>query len=191
MIEKNQNDLIIDNLSLSFEKNKIIKNISFGIEKSDILVLIGPSGSGKTSLIRCITGLESPDDGEITISGKNIFGNNINIPTEKRDIGIVFQDFTLFPHMNVVENISYGIKKDQNNNSRPKGLSVLELMLLCGIYHLRDRYPDELSGGEQQRVALARSLAPNPKLLLMDEPFSNLDASFRMQLRSEVKRILK
>ena len=96
MIEKIQNDLIINNLSLNFEKNKIIKNISFEIEKSDILVLIGPSGSGKTSLIRCITGLESPNDGEITISGKNVFGNNINIPTEKRDVGIVgmFQGFS-------------------------------------------------------------------------------------------------
>ena len=114
MIEKIQNDLIINNLSLNFEKNKIIKNISFEIEKSDILVLIGPSGSGKTSLIRCITGLESPNDGEITISGKNVFGNNINISTEKRDVGIVFQDFTLFPHMNVIENISYGIKNREN-----------------------------------------------------------------------------
>ncbi len=184
-------DLQVNNLSLNFGQNIIIDNISFQLDKSDILALVGPSGSGKTSLIRCITGLETPDEGEIIISDSIMFSDSMNVPIEKRDIGVVFQDFALFPHMKVSENISYGIKKDNKSKTLSQISSLTDLMLMCGIYHLRDRYPDELSGGEQQRVALARSLGPKPKILLMDEPFSNLDPGFRMQLRMEIRRILK
>jgi len=184
-------DLIVNNLSLNFDQNIIIDNISFELEKSEILALVGPSGSGKTSLIRCLTGLENPDEGEVVISDSIVFSDSVNMPIEKRDVGIVFQDFALFPHMTVTENISYGIKNDKKSKTLSQISSLTDLMLMCGIYHLRDRYPDELSGGEQQRVALARSLAPKPKILLMDEPFSNLDPGFRMQLRMEVRRILK
>ena len=106
-------DLIVNNLSLNFDQNIIIDNISFELEKSEILALVGPSGSGKTSLIRCLTGLENPDKGEVIISDSIVFSDSINIPIEKRDVGIVFQDFALFPHMTVTENISYGIKNDK------------------------------------------------------------------------------
>ena len=181
-------DLKINELSISFNKNKIIDDISFEVGNGEILSLIGPSGSGKTTLIRCISGLDSPQIGSIYISKNKVFDQNINIAVENRDVGIVFQDFALFPHMTVEENISFGVKKNKTDKKTP---SIIEFLLLCGIYNLRNRYPDELSGGEQQRVALARSLAPNPKILLMDEPFSNLDASFRAQLRMDVKRILK
>ena len=181
-------DLKVNNLSISFNENKIIDDISFEVGTGEILSLIGPSGSGKTTLIRCISGLDSPDIGDITISKNKVYDQNINLAVENRDVGIVFQDFALFPHMTVEENISFGVKKNKTDKKTP---SIIEFLLLCGIYNLRNRYPDELSGGEQQRVALARSLAPNPKILLMDEPFSNLDASFRAQLRMDVKRILK
>ena len=189
MIKNDEIDLEVSNLSISFNKTKIIDDISFNLENGEILSLIGPSGSGKTTLIRCLSGLDSPEIGDITISNVKVFDENTNIAVENRNVGIVFQDFALFPHMTVEENISFGIKK--NNNREKKTSSIIELLLLCGIYNLRNRYPDELSGGEQQRVALARSLATSPKLLLMDEPFSNLDAIFRSQLRMDVKRILK
>ena len=191
-MNKEQKSLIVENLSLNYEDNKVLRDINFEIKDSEILALVGPSGSGKTSLIRCITGLQNPNEATIKISEKIIFSSTIDIPIEKRDIGIVFQDFALFPHMTVENNIQYGMDV---NNTKHKSLSQLssltDLMLMTGIYHLRDRYPDELSGGEQQRVALARSLAPRPKILLMDEPFSNLDPNLRIQLRMEVRRILK
>ena len=191
-MNKEQKSLIVENLSLNYEDNKVLRDINFEIKDSEILALVGPSGSGKTSLIRCITGLQNPNEATIKISEKIMFSSTIDIPIEKRDIGIVFQDFALFPHMTVENNIQYGMDV---NNTKHKSLSQLssltDLMLMTGIYHLRDRYPDELSGGEQQRVALARSLAPRPKILLMDEPFSNLDPNLRIQLRMEVRRILK
>ena len=191
-MNKEQKSLIVENLSLNYEDNKVLRDINFEIKDSEILALVGPSGSGKTSLIRCITGLQNPNEATIKISEKIMFSSTKNIPIEKRDIGIVFQDFALFPHMTVENNIQYGMDV---NNTKHKSLSQLssltDLMLMTGIYHLRDRYPDELSGGEQQRVALARSLAPRPKILLMDEPFSNLDPNLRIQLRMEVRRILK
>ena len=191
-MNKEQKSLIVENLSLNYDDNKVLRDINFEIKDSEILALVGPSGSGKTSLIRCITGLQNPNEATIKISEKIMFSSTKNIPIEKRDIGIVFQDFALFPHMTVENNIQYGMDV---NNTKHKSLSQLssltDLMLMTGIYHLRDRYPDELSGGEQQRVALARSLAPRPKILLMDEPFSNLDPNLRIQLRMEVRRILK
>ena len=191
-MNKEQKSLIVENLSLNYDDNKVLRDINFDIKDSEILALVGPSGSGKTSLIRCITGLQNPNEATIKISEKIMFSSTKNIPIEKRDIGIVFQDFALFPHMTVENNIQYGMDV---NNTKHKSLSQLssltDLMLMTGIYHLRDRYPDELSGGEQQRVALARSLAPRPKILLMDEPFSNLDPNLRIQLRMEVRRILK
>jgi len=191
-MNKEQKSLIVENLSLNYDDNKVLRDINFEIKDSEILALVGPSGSGKTSLIRCITGLQNPNEATIKISEKIMFSSTIDIPIEKRDIGIVFQDFALFPHMTVENNIQYGMDV---NNTKHKSLSQLssltDLMLMTGIYHLRGRYPDELSGGEQQRVALARSLAPRPKILLMDEPFSNLDPNLRIQLRMEVRRILK
>ena len=114
-MKNNIKDLTVNNLSLNFGSNTIIDNISFELEKSEILALVGPSGSGKTSLIRCITGLEDPDKGQVIISDSTVFSDTINIPIEKRDIGIVFQDFALFPHMTFTENISYGIKNDKDS----------------------------------------------------------------------------
>ena len=191
-MNKEFKSLIVENLSLKYDDNAVLKDISFEIDDSEILALVGPSGSGKTSLIRCITGLQDPNSAIIKISENIIFSSKVNIPIEKRDIGIVFQDFALFPHMTVENNIQYGMnEKNTQEKSLSQVSSLTDLMLMTGIYQLRDRYPDELSGGEQQRVALARSLAPRPKILLMDEPFSNLDPNLRIQLRMEVRRILK
>ena len=191
-MSKEQKSLIVENLSHKYDDNVVLNDINFEIGDSEILALVGPSGSGKTSLIRCITGLQDPNAAIIKISENIIFSTKENVPIEKRDIGIVFQDFALFPHMTVENNIKYGMnEKHAQEKSLSQVSSLTDLMLMTGIYHLRDRYPDELSGGEQQRVALARSLAPRPKVLLMDEPFSNLDPNLRIQLRMEVRRILK
>tara|TARA_B100000700_G_scaffold15284_1_gene15005 strand:- start:7318 stop:8388 length:1071 start_codon:yes stop_codon:yes gene_type:complete len=191
-MNKEQKSLIVENLSLNYDDNKVLRDINFDIKDSEILALVGPSGSGKTSLIRCITGLQNPNEAIIKISENIIFSSIKNTPIEKRDIGIVFQDFALFPHMTVEKNIQYGMNvNDTKHKSLSQLSSLTDLMLMTGIDHLSDRYPDELSGGEQQRVALARSLAPRPKILLMDEPFSNLDPNLRIQLRMEVRRILK
>tara|TARA_Y100001970_G_scaffold150163_1_gene184138 strand:+ start:2752 stop:3822 length:1071 start_codon:yes stop_codon:yes gene_type:complete len=191
-MNKEQKSLIVENLSLNYDDNKVLRDINFDIKDSEILALVGPSGSGKTSLIRCITGLQNPNEAIIKISENIIFSSIKNTPIEKRDIGIVFQDFALFPHMTVEKNIQYGMNvNDTKHKSLSQLSSLTDLMLMTGISHLSDRYPDELSGGEQQRVALARSLAPRPKILLMDEPFSNLDPNLRIQLRMEVRRILK
>ena len=191
-MSKEQKSLIVENLSLKYDDTVVLNDINFEIGDSEILALVGPSGSGKTSLIRCITGLQDPNAAIIKISENIIFSTKENVPIEKRDIGIVFQDFALFPHMTVENNIKYGMnEKHAQEKSLSQVSSLTDLMLMTGIYHFRDRYPDELSGGEQQRVALARSLAPRPKVLLMDEPFSNLDPNLRIQLRMEVRRILK
>jgi iron(III) transport system ATP-binding protein len=180
--------LKVTSLSKSFDKGKTfaLKDVTFSLKDGDVYAIVGESGSGKTTLIRLIAGLESPDSGTIEINDKQVSSIHKIVSPEKRNIGFVFQEYALFPHLKLVENVMYGISKLKNKEQRAK-----EVLELVGLLELKDRYPHQLSGGQQQRVALARALAPSPSLLILDEPFSNLDAMLRAQLRNEVFDIVK
>ncbi|WP_299108760.1 ABC transporter ATP-binding protein [uncultured Tenacibaculum sp.] len=180
--------LEIQNIYKRFNKGEVValNNVSLGLEKGKILAIVGESGSGKTTLIRLITGLEVLDEGKIILNDKVVSSNQIFIAPQHRNVGMVFQDYALFPHLTIFKNIAYGISKHPNKKERVK--EVLELVGLTGM---EKRYPHELSGGQQQRVALARAIAPNPELLILDEPFSNLDVILRNQLRQDIVSILK
>ncbi|SHK00658.1 iron(III) transport system ATP-binding protein [Anaerobranca californiensis DSM 14826] len=181
------NDIVIKNLTKRYERGQkpALNNFSLNIEKGEIVTLLGPSGCGKTTTLRLLAGFERGDGGSIEIGGKVVFDDNTWIPPEQRNIGMVFQDYALFPHLNVENNIGFGYKgKDKKQRVK----EVLELVNLTGY---EKRYPHQLSGGQQQRVALARALARRPVVVLLDEPFSNLDADLRICMRVEIKRILK
>ncbi|MFB9057666.1 ABC transporter ATP-binding protein [Mariniflexile ostreae] len=180
--------LSIDSLSKSFDngKNYALNDVSFHLEPGHVCAIVGESGSGKTTLVRLIAGLERPDHGSVSINGKVIASLDKFVQPEKRKIGLVFQEYALFPHLTILDNILYGISKVKN-----KKLRAQEMLDLVGLKGMEKRYPHQLSGGQQQRVALARALAPEPALLILDEPFSNLDAMLRMQLRNEVFDIIK
>lgn len=169
-------------------KEQTLKNFTVNIKRGEIVSILGESGSGKSTVLRLISGLEKPSSGIIKINNKNIVNDKEFILPEKRDIGMVFQDYALFPHMTVEQNIKFGLKfKDKEKKDR----RLYEVLKLVNLEGFEKRYPYELSGGQQQRVALARSLAPRPKLLLLDEPFSNLDAELQIKIRGELKRIIK
>ena len=165
-----------------------VEDVSFGLPAGDIGVLIGPSGCGKTTLLRAIAGLERVSAGEIRIGGEVVGSAGVHVPAEARRIGMVFQDYALFPHLDVGRNVAFGIEHLPRAERASRVARSLELVGLAGIER---RYPHELSGGQQQRVALARALAPQPQLLLLDEPFSNLDVDLRERLAHEVRSILK
>lgn len=169
----------LKNINKRFGDYKASDNVSFGIEKGKLIGLLGPSGSGKTTILRMIAGLETPDSGDIIIDG-----NRVNdIPASKRGIGFVFQNYALFRYMTVYENIAFGLRI-QKEDKRKIDKRVRELISLIGLEGLEKRYPSQLSGGQRQRVAFARALAPNPHLLLLDEPFAAIDAKVRQELRS-------
>ena len=175
----------LKNINKHFGSFKASDNVSFGIEKGKLIGLLGPSGSGKTTILRMIAGLENPDSGEIIIDGKVIN----NVPASKRGIGFVFQSYALFRYMTVFENIAFGLrvlKKSENEIKK----RVAELVKLIGLEGLESRYPSQLSGGQRQRVAFARALAPNPQLLLLDEPFAAIDAKVRQELRHWLKEMI-
>ena len=177
--------LEIKNLSHSYdETNQIIQNINLEIEKSDRVAILGPSGCGKSTLLRLIAGLEKPNLGQITIDGTVVSTEKLIVPPEKRKIGLVVQEKALFPHLSVYDNIGFGIKKNID-----KKTITNDLLELLKIDSLKNKYPHEISGGEQQRVALARSLAPNPKLLMLDEPFSALDKDLKGVLYEEISQV--
>ena len=177
--------LEIKNLSHSYsETNQIIQNINLEIEKSDRVAILGPSGCGKSTLLRLIAGLEKPNLGQITIDGIVVSTEKFIVPPEKRKIGLVVQEKALFPHLSVYDNIGFGIKKNID-----KKTITNDLLELLKIDSLKNKYPHEISGGEQQRVALARSLAPNPKLLMLDEPFSALDKDLKGVLYEEISQV--
>jgi len=177
--------LEIKNLSHSYgETNQIIQNINLEIEKSDRVAILGPSGCGKSTLLRLIAGLEKPNLGQITIDETVVSTEKFVVPPEKRKIGLVVQEKALFPHLSVYDNIGFGIKKNIDKKSITN-----DLLELLKIDSLRNKYPHEISGGEQQRVALARSLAPNPKLLMLDEPFSALDEDLKGVLYEEISQV--
>ena len=183
-----QTTLDITNLTKSYDQGKVkaLDGVTFFVKKGDICAVVGESGSGKTTLIRLIAGLEELDSGEIHIENKLVASIKKSIDPDKRNVGMVFQEYALFPHLSVLENVIYGVKKSKSR--KKQALQTLELVGLMGF---EKRYPHELSGGQQQRVALARALAPNPTILILDEPFSNLDAMMRYRLRNEVFNIIK
>ena len=178
--------LQLKNLTKTFSRGKVkaLNLISFTLHRGKILAVVGESGSGKTTLIRLITGLETQDYGTIAFKNNVLSSDSIFIEPEKRNIGMVFQEYALFPHFTVFDNVAFGI----SGNKKERVAEVLDLVALKGF---EKRFPHELSGGQQQRVALARALAPKPELLILDEPFSNLDVILRQQLRSDIKKILK
>ena len=171
-----------------YNKRCVLNGVSFSLEKGQIGCLMGPSGSGKTTVLLCIAGLERLSGGAITLSGVEISGAQTHVPPEKRRVGMVFQDFALFPHLSVTDNIAFGLRHLHNGTVVKK---VAEMLELCDLQAYASAYPHELSGGEQQRVALARALATDPDLLLLDEPFSCLDAALHEKLSAEVRDILK
>jgi iron(III) transport system ATP-binding protein len=180
--------LAISGLRHAYGSNEVIKGLSLTLNKGTIGCLLGASGCGKTTVLRCIAGFDPVQAGEISLNGQIVSRRGELLPTETRHVGMVFQDYALFPHLTVGENIAFGVR-DGDRAARARRVDeVLEIVRLTG---LRDKYPDELSGGQQQRIALARALAPRPDLLLLDEPFSNLDVEFRTQLSVEVREILK
>ena len=181
--------LSVSNLNISFDNNKVIEGFDLEIETGKIFALLGDSGSGKSSALRFIAGLETAKGGKVVLDGKTLSEQGIhNISPELREIGMVFQDYALFPHMTVSQNICFGLNHLSKKDKQTRVTELLELICLKGI---EKKYPHQLSGGEQQRVSLARSLARAPKLLLLDEPFSSLDKSHRIKLISEVREILK
>lgn len=167
-----------------------LENLSLQVGEGEILSVTGESGSGKTTLLRLIAGLETPDTGTIIVGGRTVCAPGAApLPPEKRGVGMVFQNYALFPHLNVRDNVLYGLPRTKSRTERAEILAGV--LSLTGLPGMEKRYPHELSGGQQQRVALARALAPRPPVILLDEPFSNLDASLRQQLREDVGRILR
>jgi iron(III) transport system ATP-binding protein len=165
-----------------------VDGLSLTADQGEILALLGPSGCGKTTTLRIIAGFEAPDTGTVTIRGEVMAGSGRSVPPEERGVGIVFQDYALFPHLTVAENVGFGLKRLDRPSRRDRVAQILDLV---GLGSFAGRYPHELSGGQQQRVAVARALAPAPALMLLDEPFSNLDADLRAQMREEVEKILR
>lgn len=165
-----------------------LQDLSIKVRSGEILALVGPSGCGKTTTLRLIAGFERPDHGTISMGDKIIANGHHFVPPEKRGIGMIFQDYALFPHMTVFDNVAFGLNRRSKEEIKSR---VNEMLDLTGLENLDRRYPHELSGGERQRVALARALAPEPILLLLDEPFSNLDADLRLKMREEIRKILK
>ncbi|TCK16429.1 ABC transporter ATP-binding protein [Marinobacterium mangrovicola] len=180
--------LSVEKLQCAYEGTPVLRSVSFSIEEGEIACLLGPSGCGKTTVLRAIAGFIEPEAGAIRINGEVISDEKSTLPPEKRGMGMVFQDYALFPHLTIAENIAFGLKGKSRSE---KQKAVEEVLNLVELPDLGKRYPHELSGGQQQRVALARALAPKPRLLLMDEPFSNLDTDLRRQLSAEMRRILK
>lgn len=176
----------MEHINKTFDGFHASNDVSFGIEKGHLAALLGPSGSGKTTILRMIAGLDRPDSGNILINGVRV--NEIS--GSKRGIGFVFQNYALFRYMTVAENIAFGLKVQKKSKAEIKN-RVEELLELVSMQELGKRYPHQLSGGQKQRVAFARALAPNPKLLLLDEPFAAIDAKVRRELRTWLKEMIE
>ena len=179
--------LELKDLSHSYDGSEIsLNNISLTVNKAEKVSILGPSGSGKSTLLRLIAGLEKPYSGTITIQGKVVSDQDHLVAPEKRNVGLVVQNKALFPHLTVEKNIGFGIRKNQE-----KTKIISDLLSLFKIEHLSNKYPHEISGGEQQRTAIARSMAPGPELLMLDEPFSALDRELKEELYAELNQIFK
>ena len=177
--------LIIDKVSHRFGKNAVLKDISFKSNGGEVTCVIGHSGCGKTTLLRLLAGLLNLQSGEIVLDGTTMASRSMTVPPELRSVGMVFQEGALFPHMSIRENVAFGLRE-----RRPKQ-RALEWLARVGLANLADRYPDSLSGGQRQRVALARAMAPEPNVLLFDEPYANLDVPLRRALRQDARQIIR
>lgn len=180
--------LTLESITKRFAATPVVKEVSFEIYPGEIFALLGPSGCGKTTTLRLIAGFEKADAGTISMAERCLASKDIHVPPESRGIGFVFQDYALFPHKNVLQNVAFGLRKVPKQTRRTRALEVLEMV---GLANFRTRLPHYLSGGEQQRVALARAIVARPKLLLLDEPFSSLDPGLRQATREEVRDLLK
>lgn len=186
--QKGMSDLAIRcrDLVRRYDNLIVLENFSLEVRKGEFVALLGASGCGKTTTLRLIAGFDRPDSGSIDIAGRRVAGPGTFVPPERRRVGMVFQEYALFPHLTVAGNAGYGLRRAPDRERR-----VRETLELVGLDGLGERMPHELSGGQQQRVALARALAPQPDVILLDEPFSNLDAALRVRLRTEVRAILQ
>ncbi|MFT6914979.1 MAG: iron(III) transport system ATP-binding protein [Motiliproteus sp.] len=180
--------LSVEQIECRYQHQVVVQQLSFEVKEGEIACLLGPSGCGKTTVLRAIAGFNPIHTGSLHLGGQLMASPQRSVPPEKRNIGMVFQDYALFPHLSVRDNICFGLREQ---SAAQRKLQVDHLLQLVELKGMASRYPHELSGGQQQRVALARALAPKPKLLLMDEPFSNLDSELRRQLSVEVRAILK
>ena len=178
--------LVCQGLSKKFGDTQALVDFTLSVPEGQIVALLGPSGCGKTTALRLIAGFDAADSGSLAIAGRTVFQGNHSVPPEKRNVGMVFQEGALFPHLTVEQNIAYGLPRGNERKER-----VNRVLALVGLQDFGHRMPHQLSGGQQQRVALARALAPQPELLLLDEPFSNLDPSLREQVRRDVLEILR
>ena len=179
--------LEVHGLTRAFGGVPVVRDVALGVAAGQVMCLLGPSGCGKSTTLRMIAGVDRPDAGQIRIDGQAVFGAGVNLPPEARGVGLMFQDFALFPHLNVAANIGFGLTGDRPAKSRRVD-ELLERVTLTGF---GAKYPHQLSGGEQQRVALARALAPRPRVMLMDEPFSGLDNRLRDGIRDDTLAVLK
>jgi spermidine/putrescine ABC transporter ATP-binding subunit len=177
-------DLVLQGISKAFADAVAVEDLSFSVEPGEFIAILGPSGCGKTTTLRMIAGFEQPDTGRILIDGRDL----TNVPPQRRDIGVVFQSYALFPHMTVAQNVAFGLQMRKVERTQLQA-SVVDALSLVRLGEFASRYPNQLSGGQQQRVALARALAIRPRLLLLDEPLSNLDAKLRDDMREEIRRI--
>jgi iron(III) transport system ATP-binding protein len=180
--------LVLDSVTKSYGGHRILHGVSLAVEKGEFVSLLGPSGSGKTTLLRCLAGLERPDDdsGPITLAGEQLSGRGAFVPPERRNLGMVFQNYAVWPHLDVFENVAFPLRIRKEPGLAAKVAEAIGRVKLDGYER---RYAHELSGGQQQRVALARALAMSPRLLLLDEPLSNLDALLREELGAEIRRL--
>jgi iron(III) transport system ATP-binding protein len=180
--------LEVRDIVLGYGETPVIRGLSFRLEEGEIGCLLGASGCGKTTALRAIAGFEAIDQGEILVGGRRVSAPGLQLAPEKRSVGMVFQDNALFPHLNVADNIAFGLGRMSSADRKAR---IRRLIDLIGLSGYEERFPDELSGGQQQRVALARALAPEPAVLLMDEPFSNLDTGLRRRMGEEIRGVLK
>ena len=176
--------LELDKVSMKYGDRVAVAGASLAVHNGEVMCLLGPSGCGKTTLLRIVAGLEKPQSGTVAMDGRKVSGAGVMRPPEERRIGMLFQDYALFPHMTIAANIAFGLKESRSSRVR-------ELLAMICLSDRSDSYPGMLSGGEQQRVALARALAPNPRFLLLDEPFSGLDARLRDEIRDRTLHMLQ
>lgn len=177
-----------ENISYKIGSQVILDDISLNVEPGEVLCLLGPSGSGKTSLLRIAAGLVDGAQGDVKIDGRTVAGKDVFVPPESRGVGLVFQDYALFPHLTILQNVEFGLTARSRDEARTQAMKILSRV---GLEDRASNYPDVLSGGEQQRVALARALAPRPGILLMDEPFSGLDSRLRDNIRDQTLQLLR